>query len=77
LLHGAVVGYFVVRRKSVARIAHRVVPLLGAAVTIAVLVAASTLAKMVGLAWFAAGVLVVISRGVEGGAIPDRQSNPG
>jgi amino acid transporter len=63
LLHGAVVGYFVVRRKGVARMAHRVVPLLGAAVTISVLVAASALAKMLGLAWFAAGVLVVVSRG--------------
>jgi len=71
LLHAAVVGYFVVRRRSVARLAHRVVPLLGAAVTISVLVAASALAKMVGLAWLAAGVLVVVSRGVQGGAVPE------
>ncbi len=76
LLHAAVVGYFVVRRKGVTRMTHRVVPLLGAAVTISVLVAASALAKMVGLAWFAVGVLVVVWRGVEGGgAIPDRHSN--
>ena len=66
LLHGAVVGYFVVGRKSVARLAHRVVPVLGAAVTISVLVAASAVAKMVGLAWFAAGVVVVVSRGRPG-----------
>jgi hypothetical protein len=50
----------------VARLAHRVVPVLGAAVTIWVLVAASALAKMVGLAWLAAGVVVVVSRGRPG-----------
>lgn len=66
LLHGSVVGYFVVRRKGVARMAHRVVPVLGAAVTIWVLVAASALAKIVGLAWLAAGVIVLFSRGVAG-----------
>jgi amino acid transporter len=65
LLHGSVVGYFVMRRKGVARLAHRVVPVLGAAVTISVLVAASTPAKMIGLVWLAAGVLVLVSRGVE------------
>jgi amino acid transporter len=68
LLHGSVVGYFVVRRKGVARMAHRVVPVLGAVVTISVLVAASAMAKMVGLAWLGAGVLVLVSRGVEDGA---------
>ena len=61
LLHASVVGYFVVRRKGAARVAHRVVPVLGAAVTISVLVAASTPAKMVGLAWLAAGVVVVLA----------------
>jgi amino acid transporter len=68
LLHGSVVGYFVLRRKGVARMAHRVVPVLGAVVTISVLAAASAMAKMVGLAWLAAGVLVLVSRGVEDGA---------
>jgi amino acid transporter len=68
LLHGSVVGYFVVRRKGVARMAHRVVPVLGAVVTISVLVAASAMAKMVGLVWLGAGVLVLVSRGVEDGA---------
>jgi hypothetical protein len=57
----------------VARLAHRVVPVLGAAVTISVLVAASALAKLIGLAWFAAGVLVVVARDVEGGASSGRQ----
>jgi hypothetical protein len=58
-----VVGYFVVRQKSVARIAHWIVPPAGAAVTLAVLAAASPLAKIVGVAWLAAGVLVLAIRG--------------
>jgi len=57
LLHGSVIGYFVVRRKGVARAAHRVVPVLGAAVTIAVLMAASPLAKTVGAVWLGVGLL--------------------
>jgi amino acid transporter len=61
LLHASVIGYFAIRRKGVARMAHRVVPVLGAAVTLSVLVAAGAVAKMVGLAWLAAGVLVLIS----------------
>jgi amino acid transporter len=65
LLHGSVVGYFVIRRKGVARIAHRVVPALGAAVTLSVLLAATTPAKIVGLLWLGAGVLVLMSRGTE------------
>jgi amino acid transporter len=58
LLHGSVIGYFVVRRKGVARTAHRVVPALGAAVTIAVLMAASPLAKTVGVVWLGVGIMV-------------------
>ena len=58
LLHGSVIGYFVVRRKGVARAAHRVVPVLGAAVTIAVLMAASPLAKTVGAVWLGVGIMV-------------------
>jgi amino acid transporter len=62
LLHASVVGYFVVRRKGAARMAHRVVPVLGAAVTISVVVAASAPAQFVGLIWLAAGVIVLSSR---------------
>jgi amino acid transporter len=60
LLHASVVGYFVIRRKGPPRVAHRVVPVLGAAVTLAVLAAASTPAKVVGLIWLAAGMVVVL-----------------
>jgi amino acid transporter len=62
LLHASVVGYFVVGRKGVARMAHRVVPVLGAAVTLWVLAAASAPAKIVGVAWLAAGFIVLYSR---------------
>jgi amino acid transporter len=62
LLHASVVGYFVVRRNGAARMAHRVVPVLGAAVTIWVVVGASAPAKFVGLIWLAAGVIVLSSR---------------
>jgi amino acid transporter len=65
LLHCSVVGYFVVRRKGAARIVHRIVPLAGAAVTIAVLLAASWLAKIVALVWLVVGVLVLAWRGVD------------
>ena len=61
LLHVASVGYFVVRRKGAARLAHRVVPVLGAAVTLSVLAAASTPAKVVGLVWLAAGCIVIVA----------------
>jgi amino acid transporter len=56
LLHASVVGYFVIRRKGPARVAHRVVPVVGAAVTISVLAAASASAQIVGLVWLAAGL---------------------
>jgi amino acid transporter len=62
LLHASVVGYFVVRRKAIARSAHYVVPFLGAAVTIGVLAAATLLAKAVALVWLAAGIAVLFSR---------------
>ena len=58
LLHASVVGYFVVRRGAPARTAHRVVPLFGAAVTIAVVAAASPLAKIVGAIWLGVGIVV-------------------
>ena len=65
LLHVSVVGYFVVRQKAVARMAHRVVPVLGAVVTISVLAAAGALAKLIGLAWLAGGVVVLLLRRAE------------
>lgn len=62
LLHASVVGYFVVRRHAAARLAHRVVPVAGALVTVWVIAGASTPAKVVGLVWLAAGVVVLAVR---------------
>ena len=59
LLHASVVGYFVVRRKGAARLAHWVVPIVGAAVTLWVLAGASPLAQAVGAVWFGAGAVMV------------------
>jgi amino acid transporter len=58
LLHASVVGYFVVLRRRPARLMHAIVPLLGAAVTIGVMAAASAPAKIVGGVWLAAGFIV-------------------
>jgi hypothetical protein len=66
LLHASVVGYFVVLRKGSARLAHRVVPMLGAAITIWVLLAASTPAKIVGGVWLAAGLTVAFAQRSDG-----------
>lgn len=62
LLHASVVGYFVVRGRAVARLAHRVVPVAGTLVTAWVIAGASTPAKVVGLVWLAAGVVVLVVR---------------
>jgi amino acid transporter len=65
LLHASVVGYFVVRRKGAVRLAHWIVPSAGAVVTVAVLVAASPLAKLVGVVWLAGGMVLLAWRGGE------------
>jgi hypothetical protein len=65
LLHASVIGYFVIRRKGAARLAHRVIPALGAAVTISVLAAASASAQIVGAVWLAGGVVVLSYYGTE------------
>lgn len=62
LLHASVVGYFVVRRKGAARLAHRVIPVLGGLVTLWVIAAASTPARVVGLVWIAVGVITLAAR---------------
>lgn len=67
LLHASVVGWFAVRRQGgpVVWWRHVLVPVLGAAITIAVIVEASGTAQVVGAIWLAVGVVVlaVQSRG--------------
>lgn len=62
LLQLSVVGYFVVRRKAPMRVAHLVVPALGAMVTVWVLIEASTLAQTIGAVWAIAGLIAVLVR---------------
>jgi amino acid transporter len=61
LLHASVVGWFVVRRGDGAPdwLRHLVVPVLGACVLIAVIVAAAGSAQVVGAVWLAVGLAVL------------------
>ncbi|MFB6774498.1 APC family permease [Streptomyces sp. NPDC056337] len=64
LLHASVVGWFVVRRGDapVNWWKHLVVPVLGAAITIAVIVEASGSAQVVGAIWLAVGLVVLAAQ---------------
>ncbi|MGA5296961.1 APC family permease [Streptomyces koyangensis] len=73
LLHASVVGWFVVRRGGeggrVSWWRHLLLPVVGAAVTVAVIVEASGAAQVVGLVWLAVGLVVLFvqrGRGIEG-----------
>ncbi|WP_320785242.1 APC family permease [Streptomyces sp. CRN 30] len=69
LLHASVVGWFAVRRAGgadspVSWWRHVLVPVVGAAVTVAVIVEASGTAQVVGLIWFVIGLgVLVVQRG--------------
>ncbi|MFD4577001.1 APC family permease [Streptomyces sp. NPDC058417] len=66
LLHASVVGWFVVRRAGgpVVWWRHLVAPVLGAAITVAVIVEASGTAQVVGAVWLAVGLgVLVVQRG--------------
>ncbi|WP_405457386.1 APC family permease [Streptomyces sp. NBC_00101] len=77
LLHASVVGWFVVRRMEGAPSwwRHLVVPVLGTAALVAVIVEATASAQVVGVCWLAVGLLVVAvqggRRGGSGGADDD------
>ncbi|MER7190265.1 APC family permease [Streptomyces flaveolus] len=65
LLHASVVGWFAVRRRGgpVSWWRHVLVPVLGAAITIAVIVEASATAQVVGAIWLAIGLVVLAVQG--------------
>jgi amino acid transporter len=58
LLHLSVIGYFVIRHGSRQWVPHVVVPAVGAAVSIWIMVSATILAKTVAAVWLAAGLVV-------------------
>ncbi|MGW0903875.1 APC family permease [Streptomyces sp. NPDC002853] len=64
LLHASVVGWFAVRRQGgpVSWWRHVLVPVLGAAITIAVIVEAAGSAQVVGAAWFVVGLAVLLAQ---------------
>ncbi|WP_078601019.1 APC family permease [Streptomyces violens] len=73
LLHASVIGYFWLRKRAAARgvLAHVIIPLLGLAVVVAVIVEASPTAQVVGGAWLVVGLVVLAAqyarRGKSGG----------
>ncbi|MFI1964073.1 APC family permease [Streptomyces pathocidini] len=64
LLHASVIGWFAVRNRDggFSPWKHIVIPLLGAAVTVAVIVEASGTAQLVGAIWLAVGLAVLIAQ---------------
>ncbi|KMO99135.1 amino acid permease [Streptomyces roseus] len=65
LLHASVVGWFVVKRGAGAPVwwKHLLLPVLGAAVTVAVIVEAARTAQVVGAVWLAVGLAVLAVQG--------------
>jgi amino acid transporter len=61
MLHGSVIVHFTVRRRSRAWVRHLIVPLLGAAVLIYVMINMDRAAQILGLAWLAAGALIFLA----------------
>ena len=66
LLHVSVIGYFVVRNGSRLWVPHLVVPLAGAAVSIWIMVSATSAAKLIAAIWLAAGAVVFVVAGRRG-----------
>lgn len=62
LLHASVVGYFVVRHGPWSWWRHVLVPVLGAAITVAVIVEAAGVAQVVGAVWLVTGLLVLVGQ---------------
>ncbi|MEU3913084.1 APC family permease [Streptomyces sp. NPDC029721] len=79
LLHASVVGWFVVRRAEGPPrwVRHLVVPVLGAAVTVAVIVEASPTAQVVGAVWLAVGLGVLFFQRGRTGAGAGADTLPG
>ncbi|MFK0114539.1 APC family permease [Streptomyces sp. NPDC090994] len=64
LLHASVVGWFAVRRRGgpVSWWRHVLVPVVGAAITVAVIVEASGTAQVVGAVWLVIGLVVLVAQ---------------
>ncbi|MFF4097949.1 APC family permease [Streptomyces sp. NPDC001903] len=73
LLHASVVGWFVVKRGAGAPVwwKHLLLPVLGAAVTVAVIVEAAWTAQLVGAVWLAVGLAVLAVQGTRRDRVGD------
>lgn len=78
LLHASVVGWFVVKRRggAVSWWRHLLAPVLGAAITVAVIVAASGTAQVAGAVWLAAGLVVLVVQERRGTTAPPAADRP-
>jgi len=63
LLHISVIGYFVLRHGSRLWVPHVVLPILGAAVSIWIMLSATSLAKILAVGWLAVGAVVFLLGG--------------
>jgi amino acid transporter len=61
MLHASVVVHFAIRRRSRAYVRHLLVPLLGSAVLLYVMVNMDWTAKLVGLSWLALGLVLSVA----------------
>jgi amino acid transporter len=61
LLHASVIGYFGIRRRAPGGPAYVIIPVVGAVVTVGVIVGASELAQRVAAVWLAAGIAIQIA----------------
>jgi amino acid transporter len=66
LLHISVVGYFVIRHGSRLWVPHVVIPVIGAAVSIWIMISATALAKIIAAVWLAVGAVVFAVSGRTG-----------
>jgi len=67
MLHVSVVMHFIVRQRSRAYVRHLVVPVLGAAVLLYVMVNMDWTAKVIGLSWLGVGFLLYFASRLRGG----------
>ncbi|WP_240930365.1 APC family permease [Isoptericola sp. BMS4] len=69
-LHVAVIGYYVLGRRTDRRVLHTVVPVVGAAIVVAVLVLASHLALEIAAVWLVVGLVIMVVRARRGPGAP-------
>jgi len=74
LLHVSVVGYFIVRQKSQRYAVHLLLPILGIATLVPVLVLANHRAQVIGGIWLVVGLVTVAVQRSRSNGAPDRLS---